>query len=80
MGEFKDRFGLGWMKHQHEPIYDKCVKYHLPNGDLMIASEACGGLVETNMRTHMATYIPSTLGDYVVRLTGVVELCRMPLP
>jgi hypothetical protein len=75
MGEFKDRFGLGWMKPQHRPTVEKCVKYHLPSGDLIIASEACGGVVETNMRTGKNTYVAATLGDYIVRLTGVIEVC-----
>lgn len=34
-------------------------------GELLIASEACGGVVESNMVRRTDRYIPATLGGYL---------------
>ena len=54
---------------------EKAVRWQYgKTGDLMIASEACGGVVESNMTKGTTHYIASTLGDYILTLNGFVEI------
>ncbi len=53
---------------------DPYVKYLNKNKDNIIASEACGGVVESNMTQHTEKYIPTTLSKYIFTLTGNIYI------
>ena len=51
---------------------DKYVRRYNEFGELIIASEACGGVIESNMVRGTDTYIPANLGMYLSALVGDV--------
>ena len=44
--------------------FDSYVCWWNSNNEKMIASEACGGVLESNMSTGTDIYIPATLNEY----------------
>jgi hypothetical protein len=63
--------------------YETCVIRWNAFGEKIIASEACGGVVETNMATGKDQYLTMTLRGYLMSMLcsiGTIEICYYPNP